>query len=1519
MSILTLCAQSAKSDSLFAIGVNLYKTGKYQEAIPFFAKSDSIDKATLDTTSNRRDYSAMWLASCFYNLGETNLAMKIDSIYYKFSPIDRRLTLKSDSIFSASYSSGEIIISSLEKCSEIEKEKLGKTNYWYGNTLCELLVAHYSKGNLKESYEVIQKLSPVVMANEEWAQKHITTILYICNMLMYDDPSTKATLPEITYNLAKITYNTPYNSDNDGFYGDALRKYLGVLIEKKQLERAIEECETTRKLFKDPRQVYNKNRIILLNALATLYAKGSLDSSGPKNPLLSYDFTVQRWPIYEEVENVIEHTMGKYSLEWSELQLKKSHFFIWDYNHLDIGNTKKYLFEAFDCYGKRKRTGNECKDYLSLLSRQSGLFASLEEDEKFLDYAYSILGKDTTVCHYYGNIWNDIASKLSSSQPEKAISIYQKLYKESVLNHDTNGMISDLMDKAFAEYSGEHYKEAVNSYVELNDLVEHHLVNKDNYSPSDHAEILNHLALCYYGLGDSTLYNKYNALAIEKKKIAIKTNNNEYNTYSLLSKIEDLIRIGEWTENMYIGISSSLHKIPESIKFYKMAVDTLLQFQDDPQFISLLDEKLGMIYNRIAMRYIYLNDYDNACNYLNKVTTLCPDTLGYNYINAMQWYGHLYNMVSVEPELSLEYYYRNVKLMEEKYRVLSNKILPQEKTVGIEQLIRNWQKCSSRYEELGYYEEALNCLDRALELIKGTNSEYYDQELRFRHQKEIELFSSIGIRWNSNGYYSRWSQNDMGDDDRCRRAAHEMERTYLERKQPTAEDYLLMSNIYNNYIGDSLSANKYCIKAIDAIKKESPSDYKYSDVYITSQRAINKRNGKQEQLKYEIELLELLRPKSNMKEQYVLTLKEIASLYHELCNIDSSLYYYNKYIQSAKDLGGLIEEDAISQFVKTMETESIYKEIVPYYEQYISYTKKKLLKDFKYQTSGERESLWHEYEFCPYSCGEMLNYSYNATIPTNVLYDNLLFRKGLLLNSSISSVNLIRSTGDSLLLRKYDRMIRLKKSLNSNDKVIKNSGRTFTREQAQKLVSRFEEEIMERAAMLGDYTSSLTCTWVDVQSALKTNETAVEFTLFPTQNKKQMYGALILKSEGAPIFLPLFDADSIKVYNKKQYNSTDLYRLLWKPIMQNVGKTGSIYFSPDGALHNIAIEYVPWEEAEILKPKLTRVSSTRVLTFKHTEHIDNKAVVYGGIKYDTNTDVLIADSRKYSSNSRSIDESDPSITDSLNLRSGVAYLPATKVEAENIDNALKKKKISTTLFSDSLATEGAFKDLSGRKTNLLHIATHGFYWTEKESKFMSNLKFLHSDDNHKKQIEDKALSRSGLILAGANNALKRKPIPEGVDDGILTAKEISQLDLRGLELVVLSACQTGLGEITGDGVFGLQRGFKKAGANTLMMSLWKVDDNATQMLMTRFYENLFLRKNPKTGNAFTKSEALKEAQSYIREYEKEVVVDESAPAGTEIIKEIQQNRVQTKGEKVKIKPYQDPKYWAAFILLDAID
>ena len=140
-----------------------------------------------------------------------------------------------------------------------------------------------------------------------------------------------------------------------------------------------------------------------------------------------------------------------------------------------------------------------------------------------------------------------------------------------------------------------------------------------------------------------------------------------------------------------------------------------------------------------------------------------------------------------------------------------------------------------------------------------------------------------------------------------------------------------------------------------------------------------------------------------------------------------------------------------------------------------------------------------------------------------------------------------------------------------------------------------------------------------------------------------------------------------------------------------------------------------------------------------------------------------------------------------------------------------------------------------------------------------------------------ASTRSGLLFSGANNTLRGNYQKiEGVEDGILTAKEIAQMDLRGTDLLVLSACQTGLGEVSGEGVFGLQRGFKKAGVNTILMSLWEVDDQATSLLMTAFYKEL--------AKGRSKADALKAAQRAVRE--------------------------------CKDKDFSSPYYWAAFILLD---
>lgn len=180
---------------------------------------------------------------------------------------------------------------------------------------------------------------------------------------------------------------------------------------------------------------------------------------------------------------------------------------------------------------------------------------------------------------------------------------------------------------------------------------------------------------------------------------------------------------------------------------------------------------------------------------------------------------------------------------------------------------------------------------------------------------------------------------------------------------------------------------------------------------------------------------------------------------------------------------------------------------------------------------------------------------------------------------------------------------------------------------------------------------------------------------------------------------------------------------------------------------------------------------------------------------------------------------------------------------------------------DTKASEAYIKSVSGNYGDIIHFATHGFFHKDNALDRMSSL------------------TNSGLLLSGASYTFSNDGVlPDNIDDGILFSHEISRLDMRDVNLAVLSTCDSSLGVISHDGVFGLQRGFKLAGANSILMSLWKVDDDATCKLMTEFYSNWI-------GKKMTKYDALKEAKCTVRE---------------------------TKG-------WEDPKYWAAFILLDALD
>ncbi|AFU68178.1 CHAT domain protein [Psychroflexus torquis ATCC 700755] len=166
------------------------------------------------------------------------------------------------------------------------------------------------------------------------------------------------------------------------------------------------------------------------------------------------------------------------------------------------------------------------------------------------------------------------------------------------------------------------------------------------------------------------------------------------------------------------------------------------------------------------------------------------------------------------------------------------------------------------------------------------------------------------------------------------------------------------------------------------------------------------------------------------------------------------------------------------------------------------------------------------------------------------------------------------------------------------------------------------------------------------------------------------------------------------------------------------------------------------------------------------------------------------------------------------------------------------------------ATETAFKKLSGNSPSILHIATHGFFFPKlKEKPKKSEL--LGQKNSYRYQ--ENPLLRSGLLFANANYSWQNGNNPYEEDDGILTALEISNLDLKNTDIVILSACETGLGDIAGsEGVYGLQRAFKMAGVKTIIMSLWEVPDAETAEFMNLFYSKWKKYNNPK--KAFKESQ-----------------------------------------------------------------
>lgn len=507
---------------------------------------------------------------------------------------------------------------------------------------------------------------------------------------------------------------------------------------------------------------------------------------------------------------------------------------------------------------------------------------------------------------------------------------------------------------------------------------------------------------------------------------------------------------------------------------------------------------------------------------------------------------------------------------------------------------------------------------------------------------------------------------------------------------------------------------------------------------------------------------------------------------------------------------------------------------------------------------------------------------------TKSLFDLTLLHKGLLLRTEQALSDLVANCNDKEIIDLYHDISDISAQLISEkDLDRKDSISNLLQQQLlllQRLTPKFNDVIV-------NFDSS----WEDVKLSLRKDELAIEFIDIIDHNTgNKSCKALLLTSDcECPYYVDLFNESDLRMIDKDDYYSTYyLYALIWDPIINSAlikNNVKTVYFSTSALISQIAIESLLDYSGRLVSEdrNFYRISSARELVNKNNikkKGIKEKAVVYGGLNYDANVNKLVKTKGDAMNESHLISKSHFNVAydyaRNLN-RSSISFLPASKIEAEYIVSALNQKGIETVLYEDADGTEKSFNNLSNSDINLLHISTHGFYWTKTELDSLISMRdftLSRYGIDLKSSVEDKALTRSGLFLSGANQTL-RTPIMFGDSfDGILTAYEISKVRFENLDLVVLSACNSGLGDIdSGEGVLGLQRGFKKAGAKSILMTLWSVDDNATHELMMKFYDELL--------NGESKTKSLWRAQQHVK----------------------------------SLYGYESPEYWAGFVLLDAFD
>jgi CHAT domain-containing protein/tetratricopeptide (TPR) repeat protein len=538
--------------------------------------------------------------------------------------------------------------------------------------------------------------------------------------------------------------------------------------------------------------------------------------------------------------------------------------------------------------------------------------------------------------------------------------------------------------------------------------------------------------------------------------------------------------------------------------------------------------------------------------------------------------------------------------------------------------------------------------------------------------------------------------------------------------------------------------------------------------------------------------------------------------------------------------------------------------------------------------------------------------SYHQQFPelAGKMYDTVLWQKGFIAQSVAALRAKILASGDAGSLRLLDELAAKKSELAklvstpAETDVQKQAARQAQIGQLEREANELETELVRHSGALAEEKRLAQVTWQQVRDALKKDEAAVEIVRFDFHDGKKWTGtseyvALIVRPKSKqPQFVVLGEArkledDPLRDYRlhaglggsravrgfhaakgvesekKAAAPTMSFYQAFWKPLEPVLGSARRVYVSTDGVLNQVALGVVPDNAGRLLMEKydLRIVSSTKDVLRQGRTSTGNTALVMGNPLFGLDEAQQRAAVRAWQQQTEPTAKTEEAAKAaraepvlmasagprSRDLRGGVLNpLPGTQKEAEAVSKLLREQGWGVELYTQENALEERVKGVQSPR--VLHLATHGFFESDQERKKKDLAQGL--GEERASGLEDPML-RSGLYLTGANRTLEGGTPPADMDDGVLTAYEATQVNLQGTELVVLSACETGLGETqNGEGVFGLRRALQEAGAETVLMSMWSVPDRETQELMTLFYRNWLGGKD--------KHEALREAQSELR-------------------------------------------------------